>query len=117
MPKFMIIFRTGSALAETEITAGTAKQALKLARNQAERAWDHLDFQPYDFGCDKVEDIEVCDEDGTVLASWADSALLLQRAAPALLRAAKLVVARWESGDLADAVRQLSAAVDLAENG
>ena len=37
--------------------------------------------------------------------------------APELLHAAKLVVARWEHGDLADAVRQLAAAVEIADNG
>lgn len=36
-------------------------------------------------------------------------------AAPDLLEAAKLVVARWETGDLAEAVRSLSVAIAKAE--
>lgn len=35
--------------------------------------------------------------------------------APALLAAAKAVVSHWESGDLAAAVRDLSAAIAMAE--
>lgn len=35
--------------------------------------------------------------------------------APELLEAAKLVIARWEKGDLAEAVRQLSAAIESTE--
>jgi len=38
-------------------------------------------------------------------------------AAPALLTAAELVIARWSSGDLAEAVRQLDTAVNAATGG
>jgi hypothetical protein len=38
-------------------------------------------------------------------------------AAPELLCAAELVVARWSKGDLADAVRQLDAAIAKAKGG
>lgn len=36
-------------------------------------------------------------------------------AAPTLLEAAKLVISRWDGGDLAEAVRRLDAAVSEAE--
>jgi hypothetical protein len=38
-------------------------------------------------------------------------------AAPSLLNAASLVIDRWTSGDLADAVRQLDAAMTEANGG
>ena len=38
-------------------------------------------------------------------------------ATPELLHAAKLVLARWEHGDLAGAVRMLADAVEIADNG
>jgi hypothetical protein len=37
-----------------------------------------------------------------------------KQSAQDLLRAAELVIARWETGDLAEAVRMLSEAVELA---
>ena len=41
----------------------------------------------------------------------------LRLAAPALLEAAEKVIASWETGDLAAAVRELNAAVDQAKGG
>jgi hypothetical protein len=43
--------------------------------------------------------------------------LHVRLAASDLLSAARLVIARWETGDLAEAVRELSAAVAKAEGG
>jgi len=48
---------------------------------------------------------------------WVESNARLIAAAPDLLDAAELVVARWERGDLAEAVRELSAAVAKAKAG
>jgi hypothetical protein len=44
-------------------------------------------------------------------------ALRLQLSAPDLLEAAELVVARWEHGDLAEAVRALDSAIAKAKGG
>jgi hypothetical protein len=57
----------------------------------------------------------VSDENGLIVCvaiNHTDAPLI--GAAPALLRAAQLVLSRWESGDLAQAVRELQAAVDQA---
>jgi hypothetical protein len=51
------------------------------------------------------------------LAVWHDDDLRLRLAARDLLEAAELVVARWEQGDLADAVRQLDAVIATAKGG
>jgi hypothetical protein len=54
-----------------------------------------------------VNEVLVYDADGNELAAWYDDDMRLRRAARDLLEAAELVVARWEHGDLAEAVREL----------
>jgi hypothetical protein len=51
----------------------------------------------------------------TISADLAETILQTEAAAHDLLKSAKLVLARWSKGDLAEAVRQLSDAVDAAE--
>lgn len=55
------------------------------------------------------------DRYGKIRPVEADANCRLIAAAPTLLDAAKLVVANWESGDLAEAVRGLQAAISIAE--
>jgi hypothetical protein len=52
-----------------------------------------------------------------MLLTGLDDDLRLRLAASDLLAAAELVVARWERGDLADAVRELDAAIAKAKGG
>ncbi len=54
-------------------------------------------------------------DNSTPLAVWRDSDLKLRLAAPALLAAARRVTQRWQRGDLAEAVRELAAAIAKAE--
>jgi hypothetical protein len=73
-------------------------------------------FEPYDESA-PVNEIAIWSEQGNDLAVWYDDDLRLQLAARDLLAAAELVVARWERGDLAGAVRQLDAAITKAKGG
>jgi hypothetical protein len=50
-----------------------------------------------------------------MVALWQADELILRRYKSGLVDAARLVLARWESGDLGGAVRQLAAAVAMAE--
>jgi len=79
---------------------------------------DNLDlwFEAYDITSD-VNEIVVSDDDGNELAFWYDEDLTLRLAARDLLDVAELVVARWEHGDLAAAVRELDAAIAKAKGG
>ena len=64
-----------------------------------------------------MNEILVYGPEGNELAAWHDDDLRLRLAARDLLEAAELVVARWSEGDLADAVRQLDAAIANAKGG
>jgi hypothetical protein len=97
--------------------AETSEKALAIARAIVADNFDTLDFGPYyhEIG---VNEIAICGDDYyDELAVWRDDKLRLRRAAADLLSAAKRVLEHWESGDLAEAVRELSAAVAKAEGG
>jgi hypothetical protein len=65
--------------------------------------------------CRPVIEISIHDADSNRLAVWYDDDMRLRLAARGLLDAAELVVARWERSDLAEAVRELSAAIAKAK--
>jgi hypothetical protein len=111
MKTYTATFRTDAEFATREIKAATPEQALKKARR-----FDPLDlmFESYDGGMPVIE-ISIHDADSNRLAVWYDDDMRLRLAARALLDAAELVVARWERGDLAEAVRELSAAIAKAK--
>jgi hypothetical protein len=115
MPNYTVTFHTCAEHAMTAIEASTPAEALVLARTLAENPTD-LFFERYE-DYHPIDDIAVLDENGNDAAGWVGPRLRLELAAPALLEAAKLVIARWEQGDLADAVRQLASAVEEAEGG
>jgi hypothetical protein len=73
-------------------------------------------FEPYDGGM-PVNEIAIRDPDYNDLAVWRDDDMHLRLAARDLFDAAELVVARWERGDLAEAVCQLAAAIAKAKGG
>jgi hypothetical protein len=62
-------------------------------------------------------DEKVCDTNEDRPAGEQEANARLIAAAPDLLEAAEKVIASWESGDLAGAVRQLDAAIQLAKGG
>jgi hypothetical protein len=114
MTTYTVYFRTDAQFASHDIEADTPQQALALARelDAARELW----FDPYD-SIMPVNKIVVSDPDGEEVADWLDDDLHLRLAAQDLLDAAELVVARWECGDLADAVRGLDAAIAKAKGG
>lgn len=115
MTTYTAYFRTDAQYATEEIKAKTPAQALRKARRLAEDDQD-LCFEPYD-GKFPINEIAICDGEENELASWCDADLRLRLAASDLLAAARLVIQRWERGDLAEAVRGLSAAITAAEGG
>jgi hypothetical protein len=116
MTMYDVHYRTDADCACSEIEAETAELALAAARQVAADRPDGLFFEPYQsvFG---INEIEVYSYDGSRAAIWCDDDLRLRLAASDLLTAARLVIARWQTGDLAEAVRELSAAVTKAEGG
>lgn len=114
MPTYTAYFRCDTEWAEREFTAATPQQALRKARKFYKQSWGELAFQTYDSSCQAVDEIEVCDAEDDPVALWQSDDLLLRIAAPALLESARKVVARWEKGDLAEAVRELDAAIAQA---
>jgi hypothetical protein len=114
---YQVYFRS-DLLGMREFIAETPEQALALARQFSSENSDcpKLDFyKTSDYSL--INEIEVCDDEHNSLAVWHDDDLRLRLAARDLLDAAELVVARWSEGDLAEAVRQLDAAVAKATGG
>jgi hypothetical protein len=114
MKAFRIEFRTDGGCATKDIEAPTAEAALTTARHVATQDADGLCFHNYESAL-PINEIAVEDEDGNELSVWRDDDLSLRLAAPDLLDAGRLVVARWEKGDLAGAVRALASAIAKAE--
>jgi hypothetical protein len=116
MNTFQVYLRSDIAWTRKDIKAATPDQAIELAQLLSKKDPTLLD-EHYEV-CDcPVNEIEVLDEHGDQLAEWQSDDLRLKLAAQNLLDAAELVVARWSQGNLADAVRQLDAAVAKARGG
>ena len=113
MTTFTVYFRSDAGFASGEFDADTPEQALADARQAYENDTLVLWFEPYG-DLEQVNEIAVCDEEDCQLALWLDDDLLMRLAARDLLEAAEKVVARWEHGDLAEAVRELQKAIALA---
>ena len=115
MKTYIVNFASDAEFASHAFDAETPEQALALARKLYEDEPSKLWFESYD-GMD-VNEIIVYDADENEVAVWYDDDMRLRLAARDLLDAAELVVARWERGDLAGAVRQLDAAIAKAKGG
>jgi hypothetical protein len=116
MTTYTAYFSTDAEFATREIKAATPEQALRKARRFYDNDRSDLMFEFYDGGM-PVNKIAIYDAGGNERANWHDNYLRLRLAASDLLAAAELVVARWERGDLAGAVRQLDAAIAKAKGG
>jgi predicted glycosyltransferase len=112
-PIYTAEFHTDAEWALLEIKAATPEKALKKARTVDP---DTLDFAPYGER-HPVNYITIRDEDCNDLAEWQSDDLRLQLAARALLDAAEKVIASWERGDLAAAVRELDNAIANVKGG
>jgi hypothetical protein len=116
MTTYTAYFHTDADYAVREFAADTPQQALKKAQRFLRQRQPNLSFEPYDDSF-PVNEITVYDADYNKLVVWYDDDMRLRLAARDLLEAAELVVARWERGDLAEAVRELSAAIVKAKGG
>jgi hypothetical protein len=114
MKTYTAYFRTDADYAERDFAADTPNQALKKARRFLSTRRDDLLFDHYDDGF-PVNEIAICGDDYTEVAVWLDDDLHLRLAARDLLEAAEKVVARWERGNLADAVRELAIVIAKAK--
>jgi hypothetical protein len=123
-------FFTAADYAFRNFAAETPEQALQLARQFFEDNLIELDFRSYDDNAG-LDQIQIWDNERGTLATWESDDYRLPKAARELLaalqvqtQAAKSVIASWDKGDLAAAVRALdasiataSAAIAKAENG
>jgi hypothetical protein len=117
MKTFNVYFRTDQQWGMREIKAATATRALDRARRIAEEKPDSIALADYDSHIPTINEIEVCDEEDSQLIVWHDDDLRLRLHASDLLEAAEKVVARWERGNLAAAVRDLAAVIATAKEG
>jgi hypothetical protein len=117
MTTYDVYFRTDLQWGMREFDTETPEQALELARRFAAENPDSLDLDFYEACDSEINEIEVCDDEHNSRATWFDDDMRLRLAARDLLEAAEKVVARWERGDLAEAVRELDAAIAKAKEG
>lgn len=112
---YTVYASTGTHHGTRQINAQTPEAALETALSIFNDQNSYLSWglTPHDVGA--VEDIEVWDADGKAVVFWQQPSVRLAMAAPALLRAARKVVARWQGGDLAAAVRDLALAIGEVE--
>jgi hypothetical protein len=91
------------------IDAETPAQALEIARVQVddEPAEECNNRYPW-------HSFRISDGRGIEQLAWANEKALLRDAAGSLLDACRMVVDRWEHGDLAEAARACQSAIDLA---
>ena len=116
MTTYAAHFRSDAESATHDFVAATPEQALKKARRFYKAHAHRLLFERYDHSGPGQRDCHL-ERPGDDLAVWHDDDLRLRLAASDLLEAAELVVARWERGDLAKAVRALDAAIAKAKRG
>ena len=111
--EYLATFRTDRGYAIKQIEAEGETEALFFAKSNA---IGKLQFETY-FEPGPIQEINIFADDklGEFLVGWKSDELRLRHAAPGLLEAAKDVVAHWDKGDLAGAVRRLAAAIREAE--
>jgi hypothetical protein len=93
MTVYTVHFQNSICSATHEIKAKTPEKALARARRHVEGDSLDLWFEPYDL-TSEVNQIIVCDDEGTELAIWHDDDTRLRLAAQDLLDALEELVAR-----------------------
>jgi hypothetical protein len=116
MPKYIAKIYTRAEWAETEIRARNPKAATAMARQLFYERPEELYFDGYD-SLSSLEEIRIQDAGGKDAANWLAPTLHLAFGAPKLVSAAKRVIAHWETGELDEAVRELSAAIEEIDKG
>lgn len=92
-----------------EVEAETPEEAIALARQQPEQL---LDVAEECNGQYPWDEFAAFDGDGRELLRVLDAEARMRNAAPELLAACRMVVDRWERGDLAEAVRVCAALIE-----
>jgi len=114
---YMATFHTPAGIATEIFHAPSAEDALQQAREFLQK--DRLSedqLEPVAEGyCVREIIISSCDEGD--LASWMTFDHRVERTGLKLLAAAEAVIASWEKGDLAAAVRTLAAIVEETKGG
>ena len=113
-------FFTAADYAFRDFEAETPEQALQLARRFYDEDIGELDFRSYDDNAG-LDQIQIWDRERGALATWESDDYRLRKAAHELraalqaqTEAAKAVIANWQQGDLAGAVRALDASLSMA---
>jgi hypothetical protein len=94
-----------------EVEAETPEQAIALTRRQPEKLLDAAEECNGEYPWDEFAALA---EDGRELLRVLATEARVREAAPVLLAACRMVVDRWERGDLAEAARACAAAVEKA---
>jgi len=92
-----------------EVEAETPEDAIGHARRNTEKL---LEVAEECNGEHHWDEFAACDEDGRELLHVLDAEARGRQAAPELLEACRVVVERWERGNLAEAVRACAAVVE-----
>lgn len=114
---YMATFHTPAGIATELFHAPSPEEALQQAKkflDEDKLSEDQLDPVAEGY-CVREIIISSCDEGD--LASWMTFEHRVERAGPKLLAAAEAVVASWEKGDLASAVRTLAAIAEETKGG
>ena len=114
---YMATFHTPAGIATELFHASTPEEALQEAKTfweDGKLSEDQLDPVAEGY-CVREIVISSCDEGD--LASWMTFEHRVERAGPKLLAAAEALIASWEKGDLAAAVRTLAATVEETKGG
>jgi hypothetical protein len=114
---YTVYFRSNLQYGRRELFVESAEHALQIAHSIVHENPASLDLNYYEAAESYIDEIEVCDEEYNRQALWQDDERRNHLAARDLLNAAKQVLANWERGDLAEAVRTLSEAVAKATGG
>jgi hypothetical protein len=109
MPRYTVIFRNDAESATREFEAETPEQALVFAKVAYEDCPDSFWFDRYDGR--PPNEIAVYDRKGGERAIWYDADKRLRLTVTDLVKAAEKVIERWQEGDVAEAVRDLSEAL------
>ena len=117
MNTYAVYFASDLQWACRDLKATTPEQVLERAKELAEKEPCSLDFSYFEACHCPINEIEIHDDNHNSVAVWFDKDVRLRLAARALLIAAQQVVASWEQGDLAAAVRRLSAVISQAKGG
>jgi hypothetical protein len=96
------------------VTADSPERAVALARERQDELLDAAEECNRDYPWDEFA---AYDENGDELLRILDTEARLRVAAPELLAACRMVVDRWERGDLAEAARACAAAIDKCGAG